>query len=122
MYYAQINPECETLWRAWALRQRPARFVGMDAMAALYKKSGDPNYAEAALRDFQNSETQLFGNGLVRRDPLRWGIEGSTQAVLAGIRRMVYAGSAVEAARKLVQEGKIPERGKEIIPEEISWD
>ncbi len=122
MYYAQINPECETLWRAWALRQRPARFVGMDAMAALYKKSGDPNYAEAALRDFQNSETQLFGNGLVRRDPLRWGIEGSTQAVLAGIRRMVYAGSAVEAARKLVQEGKIPERGKEIIPEEISSD
>lgn len=96
LYYSQLNPECKKIWKAWALRL-PRRFIGMDALSALYLETKNPNYADAVARAFKASYP-VKSHEAVKTDPLRWHIGDYTQHILNDIREMCYAGSTLEAA------------------------
>jgi len=103
MYYSQINPEAKEIWKEWALNL-PHRFEGMDVMSALYLDTKDPKYAKAVADTFRAWGKDKRQEA-AKTDPLRWQIGAYTQHVLTALRQMLYAGSTLEAARKM-DEGK----------------
>lgn len=98
LYYSQLNDECRKLWEEWTAGKEK-RFQGLDVLAALYQRTGDRKYADAALQLFKTYQKQAREYDFEREDPLRWSIATHTQHVLVHVREMCYASAVLAAAQ-----------------------
>jgi len=99
--YSQINPQCLEQWQAITDRflagyKNHSTTLGyIDALAMIYKQTGDTRYAQAARHQFEIAIADLQRNDPKREDPLRWSAAMPTQHILASLRQMVYASQAL---------------------------
>ena len=96
MLYGQLNEEVRRIWveRTEAGAEDRA-FHHLDALAALFEETGEMRYARAMVPVFEAYAAASRGQDPEREDPLRWGIAGATQHVLAAVREMMYASRAL---------------------------
>ncbi len=92
IYYSQLNPEADALWKEWALKV-PERAVGMDIMTALFLRTGEGPYAEAVRAQFRKGLAERKKNAT---DPLRKGLGPLTQYDFVWLRWLCYSGAVLE--------------------------
>jgi hypothetical protein len=109
LYYSQINPQCEEIWKQWTLK-KPGAFMGLDVLSALYLKTADPKYAIAVAIGIEKSPELLPSfpgsrqSEMSKTDPMLWGIGTITQHILVQLRELCYAGSTAEAGKPLLKD------------------